>query len=354
MNLFKHKIHIMLGIITILSTLLLLGCTNSEAESEPISVTTLQFGTVIQVTVFHSDDEPALNKVLEHMGTLENEMSTSIADSNVSVFNNAKAMTEIQLGEHTQKVVERSLYYSELSNGKFDITIEPIVELWGIGEEHAKIPNQNELNQSLPKVDYRKLEYNDVTGTLQKTEDGIMIDLGAIAKGYAADEAIRILKEEGVMDALVNLGGNVYALGSKEGFPWKVGIQDPLEPQGAMVGVVDVKDQAVITSGVYERYFESDGVRYHHLIDPDTGYPINNEILGISIISASAIDGDALSTVIYTMGLDAGMEMVESINGVEAIFITRDKTIYVSTGASEIFDKRNSGYNLISSATKEN
>lgn len=353
MNLFRYKMNKTLIIALLITLTALAGCASSESTSEPISKTTLQFGTVIQLTVFDSKDEPALEKALAHMKILENELSTSVFSSNISEFNRAKAGEAVALKNHARAVIDRGLYYSELSEGRFDITIEPVVDLWAIGKEGAHIPSDKELAEALSHVNYRNIEFDKAAGTLKKNKDGIKIDLGAIAKGYAADEAVRILKEEGVEKALVNLGGNVYALGDKDGEPWKVGIQDPLQSTGAMVGIVDVKNTAVITSGVYERYFEEDGVRYHHILDPKSGYPINNELLGISIITGSAIDGDALSTVVYTMGLEKGMAFVENLDGVEAIFVTRDKSIYVSTGAELLFEKRTQEFDLYSASTRQ-
>jgi len=334
-------------------SLLLVGCSSTSNTAEPISRTTLQFGTVIQISVFDTKDQDALDLAIGHMKTLENELSTSIAKSDVSQFNEAAANDVVVLGEHAQAVVSRGLYYSAQSNGQFDITIEPLVDLWSIGKEDAQIPDDASLTQALELVGYENLKFDPVHGTLTKTKEGVKIDLGAIAKGYAADEAARILKENGVESALINLGGNVLALGDKEGVAWKVGIQDPLQNQGAMVGIVEVTDASVITSGVYERYFEEDGVRYHHILSTDNGYPVNNEILGISILSETAIDGDALSTVVYTMGLEAGMDFIESLEGIEAIFVSRDSKIYVSTGAEKVFDHRNQAFDLISSATKD-
>ncbi|WP_430883673.1 FAD:protein FMN transferase [Fusibacter sp. JL216-2] len=348
-----NKMNNILIIMVMISLVIFTGCSDQKNQTQPISKTTLQFGTVIQITVFDEADAPALEKVLSHMKVLEDELSTSVENSNISLFNAADSSETIQLTDHAQAVIQRGLYYSELSGGKFDITIEPIVDLWGIGHEDARVPGADELLEATELVDYKLLDYDPQAGTLKKLKDGVKIDLGGIAKGYAADEAARILHENGVEKALINLGGNVYALGSKDGKPWKVGVQNPLDAQGTMVGIVEVEDTAVITSGVYERYFEEDGVRYHHILDPDTGYPINNEILGISIITEKAIDGDALSTLVYAKGLEAGMDFVESLDGVDAIFVSRDKTIYLSSGAAEKFDQNNMDFDLYTSATKQ-
>lgn len=332
-------------LIALLIVLMTVGC---SAQSEPITKSTLQFGTIIQITVFDEADEPALEKALLHMKNLEDELSTSIETSNINAFNAAPADVPVKLAAHAYDVVEKGLYYSLFSGGSFDITIEPVVELWGIGSDHAGIPEEAALSSALDKVDYTQLVFDKTAQTLTKKLDGIKIDLGGIAKGYAADEAIRILKENGVEKALVNLGGNVFALGMKsDGTPWNVGIQDPESAQGDMVGIIPVANMAVITSGTYERYFEEDGVRYHHILSTQDGYPVNNEILGISIITDSAIDGDALSTVIYTLGLENGLEKVEGIENVEAIFVTRNKEIYLTSGMRDLFDLTNQDYTVI-------
>lgn len=353
MKLFGNKMNNILIIIALVSLIVFTGCSNQNEVVEPISKTTLQFGTVIQITVFDQADAPALEKVLAHMKVLEDELSTSVETSNISVFNGAGSGEAVKLTDHAKAVIDRGLHYSELSGGMFDITIEPLVDLWGIGQDDAQVPGDAALQDAIDLVDYKLLNYDFEAGTLTKLKDGVKIDLGGIAKGYAADEAARILRENGVTKALINLGGNVYALGNKDGQPWKVGVQNPLDAQGTMVGIVEVENTAVITSGVYERYFEEDGIRYHHILDPNSGYPINNEILGISIITDKAMDGDALSTVVYTKGLEAGMDFVESLEGVEAIFVSRDKAIYLSSGAAEIFDQNNLEFDLYTSATKQ-
>ncbi len=332
-------------IMILLTILLLTGC---STQAEPITKSTLQFGTIIQITIFDDADLPALEKALAHMRSLEEDLSTSIESSNVNAFNTAAQNVPVKLEPHTVNVIEKGLYYSAFSDGLFDITIQPVVDLWGIGSDNAAVPDKTSLLEALDKVDYTQLVFDVEDKTLMKTKGGVKIDLGGIAKGYAADEAIRILKENGVTKALVNLGGNVYALGQKDkNTPWNVGIQDPESAQGDMVGIVPVTDMAVITSGTYERYFEEDGIRYHHILSTRDGYPVNNEILGISIITDSAINGDALSTVIYTEGLKAGLKTVETLENVEAIFITKDKEIYLSSGMRDSFELTNTDYTLI-------
>lgn len=173
------------------------------------------------------------------------------------------------------------------------------------------------------------------------------MDLGAIAKGYAADEVAAILKKHGVKHAIINLGGNVLAIGGNvNGEPFKIGVQNPLNPRGDYMGILNIEDKTVVTSGIYEKYLEKDGKRYHHILEPKTGYPADNSIVGISIITDKSIDGDGLSTSVFLLGLDKGMELIESLDNVEAIFITTDKKVYISKGLKDNFILTNMEYTI--------
>ena len=175
----------------------------------------------------------------------------------------------------------------------------------------------------------------------------MLLDLGSIAKGYAADEIVKILKEENINSAIIDLGGNIYALGFKEGNKnWKIGIQNPFDNRGKIVGSLEVSNKTVVTSGVYERYIEQDGQTYHHILNPETGYPYETDIAGVSIIADKSIDGDALSTLVFTKGLEKGLELVENIDGVDAIFITNNKEVYVTKDLKDNFKITNEEFIL--------
>ena len=166
----------------------------------------------------------------------------------------------------------------------------------------------------------------------------MQLDLGGIAKGYAADEVVKILKQEGIRSAIIDLGGNIYALGSKNSDNnWKVGIQDSFSDRGKVIGAVEVFDKTVVTSGIYERFIEEDGVRYHHILNPKTGYPYETDIAGVSIIADNSIDADALSTLTFTKGVKEGLKFVENLDNVDAIFITNDKKIYLTENIKDNF-----------------
>jgi thiamine biosynthesis lipoprotein len=227
---------------------------------------------------------------------------------------------------------------SELSDGAaLDITVAPIVNAWGICSDDPRIPSANEINDLLPFINYNDVLIDEENSTVMLQREGQKIDLGGIAKGYIGDLAIDIYKEYGITSAFINLGGNVVVLGNKpDGSSWKVGVQDPRGDTSDIIGYVEVCDQAVVTSGDYQRYFIEDGKRYCHIIDPTTGYPIDNDLMSVTVITSSSADADGLAKAIV-LGLDDGMAFIEAYDGAEAIFITTDKEIYVTEGLNDTF-----------------
>ena len=182
-------------------------------------------------------------------------------------------------------------------------------------------------------------------------EPGMKIDLGAIAKGYIADEVKKLFIENGITTAIIDLGGNVVVMGdspTREGGGFNVGIQDPFDSRGTYVAALNLKNQSIVTSGVYERYIEQDGEIYHHLMNPKTGYPFDNELASVTIISDESIDGDALSTVVFGYGLEDGLKYVNDVDNIEAVFITKEKDVYTSAGLAENFSLTNDDYRWIS------
>jgi thiamine biosynthesis lipoprotein len=334
--------------LALISVLLLSGCQKSlsNTSAKPLSKTNFLLGTIIEISVYDKKDEALLDKAFERIREIEGKMTINNAEnSEIISLNQASGKNEVKLSPDTFYVVEKGKEYSRKSGGLFDITIGPVVKLWNIGTDYAAVPMKNKLEEAVGLVDYRKLSLNSGNYTAFLEEPGMQVDLGAIAKGYAADEAVRILKENGVGHAIINLGGNVITIGGNpNGNPWRIGIQSPSDPRGDYLGIVQIQDQAVVTSGTYERYFEEDGKIYHHILNPITGYPVENNLSSASIITGKSIDGDGLSTTVLLMGLEEGMKLVESLENVEAVFITNDKTVYVSSGLKDNFKITNSEY----------
>lgn len=345
----NRKITLLLTLVLI-TALALSGCRNQAdvPTVEPISKTNFLLGTVIEISIYDKKDEAVIDKTFERISEIERKMTVNNAEtSEIIALNEASGKNEIKLSPDTFHVVEKGKQYSELSKGKFDITIGPVIKLWNIGTEYAAVPEKDALQKAVRLVDYKKLRLNKETLSAKLESEGMKVDLGAIAKGYAADEAARILKENGVSNAIINLGGNVMTIGGNpNGNPWKIGIQDPFNPRGNFLGVVQIKDKTVVTSGTYERYFEENGKKYHHILDPATGYPVENNLYSVSIITDKSIDGDGLSTTSLLLGLEEGMKLIESMENVEAILITSDKQVYISSGLKNDFEITNSEFKL--------
>ncbi|NFA07343.1 FAD:protein FMN transferase, partial [Clostridium botulinum] len=316
--------------------LVFVGC-NSKSE-EPVSRETYLMGTIINIKAYGKNADKAVQASVDKISDIENKMSLNISTSEINKINKNAGIAPVKVSKNTFDVVKASLIYSEKTKGSFDITVEPLVSLWGIGTDKARIPSKDETSNALKLINYKDVIINEKESTVMLKRKGQAIDLGAIAKGYTADELKKVLLNYNVSSAFLSLGGNVYVLGNKpDKTPWKIGVQNPLEPRGDYLGIVSVSDKSVVTSGNYERFFERNGKRYHHIFDTKTGYPAEKGLISVSIISDKSIDGDALSTSVYTLGLDEGKKLIESLNNVEAVFVTKDKKVYITSGLKDTF-----------------
>ena len=306
----------------LLVVVLLVGCTSESkniAESqeiEPVSKTAFLMGTIVKITIFDDVKEvdPIFQKALDRISEIEDRMTINEDNekSEITHLNNEAGKEYTKISPDTFYVLEKGKHYSEISNGKYDITIGPLVKLWNIGSEDARLPGEIEIKNTLPLVNYKDLVLDKENLSAKLNVPGMMVDLGSIAKGYAADETAKILKESGIKHAIVNLGGNIVVLNTRpDATDWRLGLQDPLQPRGEYMGIVMLNDQTLVTSGTYERYFELEGKRYHHILNPEMGYPEENSILSVSIITKDSIDADGLSTTSFLLGLEEGMQLIE-------------------------------------------
>ncbi|OSB16459.1 thiamine biosynthesis protein ApbE [Clostridium sporogenes] len=325
--------------------LVFVGC-DSKSE-EPVSRETYLMGTIINIKAYGKNADKAVQASVDKISDIENKMSLNISTSEINKINKNAGIAPVKVSKNTFDVVKASLIYSEKTKGSFDITVEPLVSLWGIGTDKARIPSKDEISNALSLINYKDVVINEKESTIMLKRKGQAIDLGAIAKGYTADELKKVLLNYNVSSAFLNLGGNVYVLGNKpDKTPWKIGVQNPLEPRGDYLGIVSVSDKSVVTSGNYERFFERNGKRYHHIFDTKTGYPAEKGLISVSIISNKSIDGDALSTSVYTLGLDEGKKLIESLKDVEAVFVTNDKKVYTTSGLKDTFKLTNTDFKL--------
>ena len=251
------------------------------------------------------------------------------------------------ISKETFSLLKSAIKYSELTKGAFDPTIRPLVNLWAIGTDLETIPNKEEIDEKLKLVNYKNIIFNDDNTSIKLEYKNQSLDLGGIAKGHAADVIKDILIKNNIKNGIIDLGGNIYALGEKQDkTPWRVGIQDPFTSRGNSIGIISVKNKSVVTSGYYEKYFIRDEKKYHHILNPLTGYPSESDIISVTIISDKSIDGDGLSTGLYIMGLDKSTRLIESLKGVDAIFITDNKQVYTTSGIKNNFILTNDEFKL--------
>ncbi len=321
--------------------LLLVGCQQKEPESfEPISQNKFLLGTIVNITLYDNPQQSIFDEIFTAIEEIETKMTINNATtSEIIEINHEAGNKAVKVSQETFDVIKTGLEYSKLSQGRFDITVGPLVKLWEIGFEDAHVPNPLEIEESLTLINYENVELNEDELTVKLTEPNMMIDLGGIAKGYAADVAASILKKHGNQQAIINLGGNVYAYGEKTNKEtWKVGVQNPFSLRGEYLGIAKVKNKSIVTSGTYERFFEQDGVTYHHILDPKTGYPVENGLMSVTIIADSSMTADALSTIAFTLGIEEGLKLIESLEDVEALYVTNDKLLYASSGFLNNFE----------------
>ncbi len=375
---FIHKIHflIILAAIIIFSGTLS-GC-NAGKKNQPVTESRFLLGTLVDLTVYEGENGTVFRKAFNLISEYENMLSRNIETSEISLINKNAGKFPASVSEDTLYAIKKGLEYSVLTEGLFDISIGPLVTLWGIGTESARLPTDPEIKKAVELTDYKKIfitadkikspgfqadsqsaEVKTTEGGLDDSrtnnaitagdavpagesvflgKEGMAIDLGAVAKGFIADKVLELFEANGVKSAIINLGGNVLLFGSKPGgIPFKIGIQNPFDVRGSYLGIIKASDISIVTSGIYERYFEADGKKYHHILNPKTGYPVENDIMGISVITGKSIDGDCLSTSLFMLGSVKAIDLVENLENTEAVIITKEKKIILSSGAEKMF-----------------
>lgn len=294
--------------------------------------------TVITITLYDSKNEALLDGAFALCQEYENTLSKTVQTSEVYTLNNrTPSQSSFTVSDKTKEVVEKGLYYSKLSNGAFDITIAPLSSIWDFTSQTPAIPVESDIKQALQYVDYHNisLDENQISFNSPDTQ----LDLGAIAKGYIADKLKAYLTEQGVKSAIINLGGNILCIGNKpDATPFKIGVQKPFEDRNETIATMNITDMSVVSSGVYERNFIIDGVNYHHILNPKTGYPYDNGLVSVTIISKLSVDGDGLSTTCFALGLEEGLKLINSTPDTYAIFITDDYKIHYSNGAEALLE----------------
>ena len=348
--------YLILCTVLVCPMLLFTGCENitdadtSTTENEPISISSIKLNTAVQITIYDSQDKALLDDCLALCDKYELVFSRTNEKSELYKLNHRKDTSDKDpnadgqttpypvsgtadtwhISEDLASLLSQGLSITRESDGAFDIAIAPLTSLWDFTAEDPKVPDDAAIQKALPlcSSDGVTIDGQDIT----LPSDDIQFDVGAIAKGYIADRMKDLLVKKGVKSAIINLGGNVLCIGSKpDGTPFKVGIQKPFADRNETEAVMDITGKSVVSSGIYERCFKQNGKLYHHILNPKTGYPYDNSLISVTIISDQSVDGDALSTTCFALGLEDGLKFAEK-KGVHAVFITEDYELHYTDG----------------------
>lgn len=348
--------YLILCTVLVCPMLLFTGCENitdadtSITGNEPISISSIKLNTAVQITIYDSQDKALLDDCLALCDKYELVFSRTNEKSELYKLNHRKDTSDKDpnadgqttpypvsgtadtwhISEDLASLLSQGLSITRESDGAFDIAIAPLTSLWDFTAEDPKVPDDAAIQKALPlcSSDGVTIDGQDIT----LPSDDIQFDVGAIAKGYIADHMKDLLVKKGVKSAIINLGGNVLCIGSKpDGTPFKVGIQKPFADRNETEAVMDITGKSVVSSGIYERCFKQGGKLYHHILNPQTGYPYDNGLISVTIISDQSVDGDALSTTCFALGLEDGLKFAEK-KGVQAVFITEDYELHYTDG----------------------
>lgn len=308
---------------------------NSTVSAQSVN---LGMSTVMTHKAFGKHADKSLRAVRDEAVRLEELLSRFIPVSEISRVNRSAGIKCERLSGDTYEVLSRAIEFSRYCQGLFDVTIGPLVTLWSNSKDSCKPPEDSKIRQVISLVGYTDLLLDPCKKTAGLQRIGQSIDLGGIGKGFAGDKFLEVFKKHGVSSAFTNIGGNVVALGTKpDGSPWRVGIQHPRQ-ENNIIGFVSVADKAVVTSGDYQRYFIGiNGKRYHHILDPSTGYPVESGLVSVTIVADSSMAADALSTILFVAGMNKGIELLKSFPGTEAILIDMNLLVYVTRGLKDCF-----------------
>lgn len=356
MNFYKtnktHKRVSLLLLICLLLSLSLTACQNKSGSgstgsenassgtelpilNQPLSSSAFLLNTIVTVTLYDRGSEEIIQGCFDLCQKYEDLLSRTIPTSEISQLNEAEKYP-VTVSMDTAALLSKALYYSELSDGAFDLTIAPLSSIWDFISPEPVKPTDEAITEAIRHIDYRNVQIDGQNITL--TDPDTAVELGAIAKGFIADRVKDYLLSCGVTSAIIDLGGNILCVGSKpDGSGFKIGIQKPFENRNETIAAVELRDLSVVSSGIYERCFRQDGQFYHHILNPDTGYPYENELISVTIISKESVDGDGLSTTCFALGLEKGMELIDSLPDTYAVFITDDYELHYSEGFEENF-----------------
>lgn len=313
---------------SILICLLMCGCSQNNMKEYTENIFAMD--TVMDLKIYSENDE-ALSEAKAEIRRIDALFDRGNENSDIYRINKNKSA---DISAETADVIRAALSISERTDGAFDITVAPVMDLWGFYGNEFNVPSDDELQSTLEGVGYEKIQLDNTNISIPENTG---IDLGGIGKGYTSDRIASLLKHRGVKSAIISLGGNVHAIGKRnDGSEWTVGITDP-HNKSQLVGKLKISDKAVITSGAYQRYFEQEGITYHHIIDPTTGKSADSGLASVTVITDSGMTADGLSTALFVMGLDKAIELWRSSSDFDAVFVDDSGMIYVTEGIADVF-----------------
>lgn len=321
----------------VMTAALIITQTGCGGKAEKVEKSSYYMDTICSITVYDMDgmSEEAAGEAIDAAFALcadyEALISATIEGSDVYRLNHAGGKG-VKCDPRTVELIEEALAYGDLSGGRFDITVGRISALWDFHSDEHKVPSKDAVREAMRGVDYRKVKVDGDTVTLK--DPRAEITLGGIGKGYVADKAAEKLQALGVTEAIVNFGGNIVAVGDKGGQQFQIGVEKPFTDSGELLGSVSVGNATVVTSGIYERGFEKDGVYYHHILDVETGWPVQNDVTGVTLVGSLGHSGDcdAMATICLMLGEEEGVKFIEGVDGVEALFVDRDGNLTMTSG----------------------
>lgn len=307
---------------------------STSSDASALLRTGFYFDTVIAISLYDRKDPAILDACMQKCAHYEDLLSAQKKNSDVWNINHS-APQAVKVSPETLALAKTALHYAKLSEGAFDPTIGRLSDLWNFtGDPPGPVPDPKQLQELASHVGFEKLKIDEDASTIALTDKEAALDLGGIAKGFIADELKTYLLAQGVHSAIINLGGNVLLVGGKTTSStfsdFAVGIQEPFGATGDFAAVVEAQDKSIVSSGTYERYFKSDGKLYHHLLNPKTGYPVQNGLSGVTIVSDRSVDGDALSTTCFILGEKKGLQLINTLPDTEVMFIHTDGSLSYS------------------------
>ncbi|NNM67478.1 MAG: FAD:protein FMN transferase [Spirochaetales bacterium] len=327
---------------------LLVSLLSSCADPGPIVQQQDIYTTSIILSLYGNPPPVVFDKIFARLHQIDLQMSAQRSNSEINDISDHAGKSPVKVSPDTLIVLENALSMAKLTHGIFDPTIGPVTALWNVEGENPHVPSPEAIAHARALVNWRDVVINQQAGTVFLTRPGMRLDFGGIAKGYAMDEAVRIARNYGVKTGIFNMGdSSICLLGTKSnGEPWKVGIQDPSygAPRSSIIGIVQGYNFVVETSGPYERYFVQNGKHYHHIMDPRTGAPAESGLSQVTLLMpVDTTLGDGLSTSCFILGLNKGMQLINSLSGASAIFVTKDKKVYLSPGVAGRFSLTEQG-----------